>query len=113
MTTRKTNSIQQSSAVSCRTGDVAVGGLVQSPPGPAEPPQQGHQERGQDRAQLISFVALAPLSAVLRVQWLSTANHGTAAWLAAGKKCGFSVSLKEVQMEDYGAASLYRILTER
>ncbi len=40
----------------CRFGDVPVRGLVQPPPGPAEPPQQGHQERGQDRAQLISFM---------------------------------------------------------
>ena len=41
-----------------RSGDVPVRGLVQPPAGPAEPPQQGHQERGQDRAQLISFLNL-------------------------------------------------------
>lgn len=41
--------------VCVRSGDVPVWGLVQPPPGPAESPQQGHQERWQDRAQLISF----------------------------------------------------------
>ena len=33
---------------SLRPGDVPVGELVQPPTGSAEPPQQGHQERGQD-----------------------------------------------------------------
>lgn len=42
--------------VCVRLGDLPVRGLVQPPPGPAEPPQQGHQERGQDRTQLISFL---------------------------------------------------------
>lgn len=38
-----------------RSGDILVWRLVQPPPGPAESPQQSHQECGQDWAQLISF----------------------------------------------------------
>lgn len=38
-----------------RSCDLSIRGLVQPAAGPAEPTQQGHQERGQDRAQLISF----------------------------------------------------------
>lgn len=45
-----------------RSGDLPVRGLVQPPPGPAEPPQQGHQERGQDRTQLISLLCSLNIS---------------------------------------------------
>lgn len=45
--------------VCVRSGDILVWRVVQPPPGSAEPPQQGHQECGKDRAQLISFFRLS------------------------------------------------------
>lgn len=44
-----------------RTGDLLVRGMVQPSPWPSEPPQQGHQECGQNWTQLISFFFFFPV----------------------------------------------------
>lgn len=69
--------------VCVRSGDFPVWGLVQPPPGPAEPPQQGHKERWQDWTQLISFLySLAPLPSVTSTE---TGCHDRFGCVVGGK----------------------------
>lgn len=65
--------------LSLRFGDVTVRGLVQFTAGSTEPTEQSHQERRQDRAQLISFKTVRDVCVCVCVlMFLCVCMHETA-----------------------------------